>query len=172
MSVPAISPSIAPMLPFTHQKGKLNDRTVTTLILFGGITSVVMLIASAVLMLFSLLIAGFAMMGFTALAAVFSYRHNVRVLRSEVIREVNSLNQDIDSLKGEIKVLQEEINELRKNQITPASLMERLGVLEKEFLNRGRYKYIDETPGPDDVPLPSSAASSASPPISSDSLAK
>lgn len=153
MSIPAIAASIpaAPLNPKAH--GKLSDRTVTAILIFGGTTSLVMLVASVALLQLSLLVGGFAMLGFTSLAAIFAYRHNIHVLYKEVI------------------VLREQVNELKENQITPATLMERLGVLEKEFLNRGRYKYIDETPGPDDVPLPSSAASSSSsPPLSSASL--
>lgn len=176
MSVSIVSASVPAPVVIPALEGKFSDRTVTSILVFGGTTAIVMLIAAAVLLQFSLLIAGFAMIGFTALSAIYVYKHNLRVLRSEFRRESHILGIKIDGLKNETIKLQVEINELKTNQITPASLMERLGVLEKEFLNRGRYKYIDETPGEDDVPLPSTAASSAGSPkssgISSGSLPK
>jgi hypothetical protein len=157
MSVPAISHVPIPLSPASKRReAKISDRNITTIIVFGSAASMVMLIASAILLQFSLLIGAFSMLGLTALSAIFAHRHNIRYISKEFQRATHFLQEEIEELKNEV-------NELKKNQITPSSLMERLAVLEKEFLNRGRYKYIDETPGEDDVPLPSAAASSALP---------
>ncbi len=167
MSIPALdtTASIPTASISVKREGKISDKKVTAILIFGGTTATVMLIASAILLQFSLLIAGFAMLGFTALAAIYVYRNNLRALTREFYTETTELQEEINELK-------EEVNELKavpkETPFDPAAILGRIAVLEKEFLNRGRYKYIDETPGPDDVPLPSTG----SPAMSSTDLPK
>ena len=157
MSIPAIGPFL-PAAAIRSPERRLAYRRVTPICIMGGLLSVSTVIASVVLLQLTLLAVGLTILGLTALTGIGLHHHNFKILSSRVHYSMNEFEKEFANLVNAI----EEIRERTLDEPENKAIMGRLAVLEKEFLNRGRYKYIDETPGPDDVPVPSSAANSPS----------
>lgn len=156
MSIPAIGPFLPPE-PIRSPAVRITYKNITRLCLFGGTVGTVMIIASAAILSFSLLIAGFGTYCLTALTALSWQHHNFKLLSKNV--------------RHNLRELENEVVEITRLMPT---IGERLALLEKEFLNRGRYKYIDETPeGPPSAPSSVSSSAESSPKssrLSTDSL--